>query len=93
MGCEPGEIVFTSGATESNNLALQGAIYPTLMKREPAHIITTEMEHKCVIEIACALKKMGAEWVHSGLVKLGACSYHAPILHLSSTEENEMTCT
>src|SRR3989344_7790695 len=49
LHCKPQEIVFTSGATESNNLAIQGlvsyAIYDLKIK---PHIITTQLEHQSV---------------------------------------------
>lgn len=54
------EVIFTSGATESNNIALQGLkeyAYSTNKK----HIITTSIEHKAVLETAKALQKQGFE--------------------------------
>jgi cysteine desulfurase len=61
---DPREIVFTSGATESNNLALKGAArfaraYPP--GRGPArdHLIIPATEHKCVLESAAALEREG----------------------------------
>ena len=50
IGADPREIVFTSGATESNNLALKGlAQFHGETKK---HIITTQIEHKCILD-AC----------------------------------------
>ena len=54
------EVIFTSGATESNNIELQGLkeyAYSTNKK----HIITTSIEHKAVLETAKALQKQGFE--------------------------------
>lgn len=54
------EVIFTGGATESNNIALQGLkeyAYSTNKK----HIITTSIEHKAVLETAKALEKQGFE--------------------------------
>jgi cysteine desulfurase len=45
---DPKEIVFTSGATESNNIAIKGLAY--FHKDKKNHIITVETEHKCVID-------------------------------------------
>ncbi|CAR30536.1 cysteine desulfurase [Lachancea thermotolerans CBS 6340] len=51
------EIVFTSGATESNNMALKGV--SRFYKKTKNHIITTRTEHKCVLEAARAMKNEG----------------------------------
>lgn len=68
VGADPREIVFTSGATESNNIALKGAARfygmpfekdPQVLKRAKRHIITTVTEHKCVLESCLALKQEG----------------------------------
>ena len=57
IGAEPSEILFTSGATESNNLAIQGILH----NNEPRsrHLVTTSIEHKCVLNAALAMRKYG----------------------------------
>ena len=51
IGADPLEIIFTSGATESNNLALKGlARFYGKGKGGKKHIITTQIEHKCILE-------------------------------------------
>jgi cysteine desulfurase len=55
------EIVFTSGGTESDNLALFGVLQPYLDRREPAHLITTQIEHHAVLYPAQALEERGIE--------------------------------
>lgn len=59
LGVKPGEIYFTSGGTESNNLAIKGAA----MKHRGRgnHIITTEVEHASVRETMNQLKELGFE--------------------------------
>ncbi len=57
IGAEPNEIVFTSGATEANNLALKGA--GRFSHRKGNHIITTSVEHKCVLESCKQLETEG----------------------------------
>jgi len=57
IGADPREIVFTSGATESNNLALKGAARFHGARKN--HIITCVTEHKCVIETARELERDG----------------------------------
>ena len=61
LNCSAKEIVFTSGGTESDNLALEGVLTPFLDKRQPAHLLTTEIEHHAVLYTAQALRRRGAE--------------------------------
>jgi cysteine desulfurase len=56
---EDKEIIFTSGATESNNLALKGVF--EMYAKKGNHIITAETEHKCILDTSKHLEKMGAE--------------------------------
>ncbi|MCH2038994.1 MAG: aminotransferase class V-fold PLP-dependent enzyme, partial [Rickettsiales bacterium] len=60
IGSQPNEIYFTSGATESNNMAIKGAA--SFFKKfvtEKNHIITAATEHKCVLEACHLLKHKG----------------------------------
>ena len=60
MGAQPEEIVFTSGATESNNIAILGlAEYGEKTGRK--HIISTQIEHKAVLEPLEQMQKLGFE--------------------------------
>jgi cysteine desulfurase len=61
LNCTPKEIVFTSGGTESDNLALFGVLQPYLDRHEPAHLITTQIEHHAVLYAAQALESRGIE--------------------------------
>jgi len=56
-GADPGEIVFTSGATESNNLSLKGVVAASGVAR--AHLVTVATEHKAVLDSARALEGAG----------------------------------
>jgi cysteine desulfurase len=58
IGAEPAEIVFTSGGTESDNLALRGAA-EALEPTGKRHIITTSIEHEAVLNTVKALVKRG----------------------------------
>jgi len=54
---DPKEIVFTSGATESNNICIKGAA--RFYKDKKKHVITTVTEHKCVLDSCRALEQEG----------------------------------
>src|SRR5438105_516478 len=56
LGCEPGEIVFTSGGTESNNTAFHSALQAAPDRR---HVITTAVEHSAVLRPAKDLERRG----------------------------------
>ncbi|HMA15516.1 MAG TPA: IscS subfamily cysteine desulfurase [Kiloniellaceae bacterium] len=57
IGAEPREVVFTSGATESNNLAIKGAARFHRARRP--HVVTLASEHKCVLESVRQLEREG----------------------------------
>lgn len=57
LNAEPQEIVFTSGATESNNLAIKGLAQ--FYHKQRKHIITGATEHKAVLDSCAALEKQG----------------------------------
>lgn len=59
IGAEPKEIVFTSGATEADNLAIKGACEMYASKGN--HIITCAIEHKAVLDTCKHLEKLGIE--------------------------------
>lgn len=59
IGCSTQEIVFTSGATESINLAIKG-VWDNYQQKGK-HIITVKTEHKAVLDTCKALEKKGAE--------------------------------
>jgi cysteine desulfurase len=57
LGANPKEIVFTSGATESNNLALKGAA--AMLRRRGDHLVTVQTEHKAVLDPCKRLEREG----------------------------------
>jgi cysteine desulfurase len=59
IGAEPGDIVFTSGATESNNLAVRGAA--RVAGARGRHLVTTAIEHPAVLEPARTIEREGFE--------------------------------
>jgi cysteine desulfurase len=59
IGADPREIVWTSGATESNNLAIKGAAH--FYKGKGRHLITVKTEHKAVLDTCRELERQGFE--------------------------------
>lgn len=59
VGADPREIIWTSGATESNNLAIKGAAQ--FYKTKGKHIITVKTEHKAVLDTVRELERQGFE--------------------------------
>jgi cysteine desulfurase len=59
IGAEPSEIVFTSGGTESDNLALKGVLQAESTADRPAGVVTSASEHKAVLEPARRLGEQG----------------------------------
>lgn len=73
IGADPKEIIWTSGATESNNIAVKGV--GRFYKGKKKHVITTQTEHKCVLDSCRILEAEGVEVTYlpvlpSGLVDL-----------------------
>jgi cysteine desulfurase len=59
LGCKPGEIVFTSGGSESNNQVLKGVYFAR--QAPSAHIITTGIEHPAIVEPCRFLERLGVK--------------------------------
>ncbi|MCU7611618.1 IscS subfamily cysteine desulfurase [Anaplasma capra] len=69
IGADPKEIIFTSGATESNNLAIKGLA--RFYKNKGNHIITLKTEHKCVLDSCRSLEAEGFEVTYLDVQKDG----------------------
>jgi cysteine desulfurase len=59
VNCDPKEIIWTSGATESDNLALKGAAH--FYKAKGRHLVTVKTEHKAVLDTMRELERQGFE--------------------------------
>lgn len=73
IGADPREIIFTSGATESNNITVKGVA--RFYKSKKNHVITTQTEHKCVLDSCRALEAEGFDVTYlpvqaNGLISL-----------------------
>ena len=66
LGARPGEIVFTSGGTESVNLAVKGVV-----AAKPGHVVTTSVEHLAVLNACAYLEKSGVEHTRVGVDRHG----------------------
>lgn len=63
LGCGPREVIFTAGATEANNLAINGRFFDALL-RNPAvrpHLVTSAIEHPAVLSTVNELHRFGAD--------------------------------
>lgn len=74
LNCDPSEIIFTSGSTESNNLVFKGLI-ANFKKDQKIHIIVSSIEHDSVLEPCAELEKQGVEVTYlpvqkNGMVKI-----------------------
>lgn len=69
LGCDPDEVLFTSGGTESNNLAVIGGSMPKL--RRAKKVITSPTEHPSVLEAVKELEKSGFEAVFCPVDEFG----------------------
>ena len=74
LGCEPGEIVFTSCGTESNNTAFHSALQT---RPECRHVVTTAVEHSAVRKPVQELERHGYEVTVIGVDKSGRLSLRA----------------
>jgi cysteine desulfurase len=72
IGANPKEVIFTSGATESNNLAIKGVA--EMYREKGNHIITCVIEHKAVIDTCKKLEKQGARVTYLPVQKDGRIS-------------------
>ncbi len=57
LGCSPAEVLFTSGGTESNNLALRGLL--ATRSGPPGHVVTTAIEHPAILQVCAWLEHAG----------------------------------
>ena len=69
INAEDEEIIFTSGGTESNNLAIKGIAHAN--KHRGNHIITSKIEHDCILNSCEFLKKEGFEITYLNVDKQG----------------------
>jgi len=74
VNCDPREVVWTSGATESDNLAIKGAA--KFYKERGNHIITSKIEHKAVLDTCRQLEREGFEVTYLDPDKTGIIQPH-----------------
>ncbi|MGH9458670.1 MAG: cysteine desulfurase family protein [Thermoanaerobaculia bacterium] len=78
LGCEPREVVFTSGGSESNNAAIFGLVPPGRL----SHIVTTSIEHPSALEPVRALERRGCAVTYVGCDARGVVAAEAVIAAL-----------
>lgn len=72
IGADKKEIIFTSGATESNNISVKGVA--RFYKSKKRHVITTQTEHKCVLDSCRALENEGWDVTYLPVQQTGLIS-------------------
>jgi cysteine desulfurase len=75
VNCDPREIIWTSGATESNNLAIKGAA--NFYKSKGKHLITVKTEHKAVLDTTRELERHGFEVTYLDVLENGLVDLEA----------------
>jgi len=72
INADPKEIIFTSGATESNNISIKGVSrFYKKSKSQKKHVITTVTEHKCVLDSCRSLEQDGFDVTYLPVQKNG----------------------
>src|SRR5689334_7418699 len=61
VGVEPSHVIFTSGGTEADNLAIIGAALAARHRGEPMRVVTTAVEHKAILAATHQVVKLGGE--------------------------------
>lgn len=81
---DPKEIIFTSGATEANNISVKGVA--RFYKSKKKHVITTKTEHKCVLDSCRALQEEGFDVTFLPVQPNGLIDINVMILWCSNIE-------
>ena len=83
IGADPREIVWTSGATEANNLAIKGCAH--FNTRKGKHIITSRIEHKAVLDTCRQLEREGLRLPISIQIKMALFSRRQLLMRCEMT--------
>ena len=75
LGCQPDELIFTSGATESNNLALRGLLDEAVVRGDVPHVISVVTEHRAVLD---PLRRLASRGVDVTWLDVTPCSGEIP---------------
>ncbi len=71
LGCDPEEIIFTSGGSEADNLALKGLLFSGKLPPEKRHIVTSTIEHHAILNTCAFLQRIGYDVTYVGVDEQG----------------------
>jgi cysteine desulfurase len=71
LGAAADEIVFTGGGSEASNHAIKGAVFPALLAKREAHVITSAIEHPATVQPCEFLKRLGCTVTHVPVDRTG----------------------
>lgn len=74
INCQPNEIIFTSGASESNNFIIKGITFPHIKRKEKVHIVTSRVEHKATLSTCRFFEDLNVEVTYLEVDKYGRVS-------------------
>jgi cysteine desulfurase len=92
IACDPTEIVFTSGGTEANNMALKGAFFAKQGSASQPHFVTSSVEHPSVLAPLRFLERLGASVTEVMVDRHGQVDPCGPLSHRRRANGGEDSC-
>ena len=71
LNCDPSEIIFTSGGTEADNMAIKGLMFSRALPKNKRHIVTSTIEHHAILHTCQFMERIGYDVTYVGVDELG----------------------